>query len=41
MQKPQRKLKISRVNDSNVFEASSVIEPDRQHLPGWSFVEQK
>lgn len=41
--KPNRKLRISTKIDQDVFEVSSIVEPDKEYIPGWSFanVEKK
>lgn len=35
----ERRMKLFRRTDSQVFEPSSFVEPEKEHLPGWSFIE--
>jgi len=36
--KPNRKLRICTKFDQDVFSVTSVVEPDKEYIQGWSFV---
>ena len=35
--KPNRKLRICTKFDQDVFSVTSIVEPDKEYIPGWSF----